>query len=147
MILEFQGEHRWLSNFVPVKIILGGIEYSSVEHAYMSAKSNDPPWKKICSDPNIKPGEIKKLGRNIKLRPNWDNIKFDIMKECLKQKFSQEPFRTKLLKTGNQNIQEGNRWGDEIWGVNLNRIPNRGENHLGRLIMEIRKEHRAALSI
>jgi hypothetical protein len=30
------------------------------------------------------------------------------MKECIKQKFSQEPYKTKLIETGNQHIQEGN---------------------------------------
>jgi len=40
MIKEFQGEHRWLSNFTPVNILYKGYIYSSVEHAYVSAKSD-----------------------------------------------------------------------------------------------------------
>ena len=44
-ILEFQGEYRWLSNFSPCEIILDGITYKSVEHAYMSAKSENEEWK------------------------------------------------------------------------------------------------------
>ena len=54
--------------------------------------------------------------------------------------FNQEPFRTKLINTLDENIVEGNWWGDVFWGVNLKVDPNVGENHLGRLIMEIRKE-------
>jgi len=48
--------------------------------------------------------------------------------------------RTLLKETGNQNIQEGNYWGDDYWGVDLKQNPNVGENHLGRLIMKIREE-------
>jgi predicted NAD-dependent protein-ADP-ribosyltransferase YbiA (DUF1768 family) len=58
------------------------------------------------------------------------------MEECIKQKFNQEPFKTKLLETGSKHIQEGNRWGDKFWGVCLK--TNKGKNHLGRLIMEVR---------
>lgn len=50
MISEFQGNFRWLSNFAPCKIILDGIEYPSVEHAYMSAKSSERSWKLFCSN-------------------------------------------------------------------------------------------------
>jgi predicted NAD-dependent protein-ADP-ribosyltransferase YbiA (DUF1768 family) len=53
-------------------------------------------------------------------------------------KFSQEPYRTLLLNTGNILIQEGNRWGDTFWGVDLN--TNVGENKLGLLIMQIREQ-------
>jgi len=37
-----------MSNFTPVKIILDNVEYYSVEHAYMSAKSQDKSWKEFC---------------------------------------------------------------------------------------------------
>lgn len=45
MIREFQGNKRWLSNFAPVQIKLEELIFPSVEHAYMSAKSNDVSWK------------------------------------------------------------------------------------------------------
>lgn len=134
MITEFQNEFRWLSNFAPVKIVLDGIEFPSIEHAFMSAKSDDKEWKKFCSNPKNNAGVVKRLGRRITLKDNWDEL--NVMAECVKQKFNQEPFRTKLLETGTQNIQEGNRWNDKFWGVCLK--TNKGENHLGKLIMEIR---------
>lgn len=138
MIKEFQNEYRWLSNFAPVTIILDGVGYPSVEHAYMSAKSDDIQWKKFCSDPNNKAGDVKRQSRNITLKTNWNEIKLDVMQECINQKFSQEPYRSKLLETGNQHIQEGNRWNDKFWGVCLK--TNKGENHLGKLIMDIRSK-------
>ena len=42
VINQFKGQYSWLSNFERVIIVLGGIAYSSVEHAYMSAKNNNP---------------------------------------------------------------------------------------------------------
>lgn len=54
MITEFQNEFRWLSNFTPVKITLNGLEFSSVEHAYMSEKSDDREWKLFCADSDNK---------------------------------------------------------------------------------------------
>lgn len=136
MIKEFQNEYRWLSNFAPVKILLNGTEYPSVEHAYMSAKSDADDWKRFCADPDNRAGDVKRQSSNIVLKDNWHEIKIDVMRECIYQKFTQEPYRTKLLETGWQRIQEGNRWGDTFWGVCLK--TNKGKNNLGKLIMEVR---------
>ncbi len=136
MITEFQNEYRWLSNFAPVKIKLDGLEFPSVEHAYMSAKSDDVEWKKFCSNQNNKAGDVKRQSRNITLKKDWNEIKLEVMANCIKQKFNTEPYITKLLETGTQHIQEGNRWNDKFWGVCLK--TNKGENHLGRLIMDVR---------
>jgi ribA/ribD-fused uncharacterized protein len=124
-----------LSNFAPVKIELNGLVFPTVEHAYMSAKSDDEEWKKFCSNSINKAGDVKRQSRNITLKENWNEIKLDVMTECVKQKFNQEPYRTKLLETGVQHIQEGNRWNDKFWGVCLK--TNKGENNLGKLIMDI----------
>ena len=97
IIKEFQGEYRWLSNFYFCRIVLDGVEYPSVEHAFMSAKSDDENWKEFCSDPRNSPSIVKKEGKKVKLIENWDNIKFNIMKECLIQKFNQEPFKSNFL--------------------------------------------------
>ncbi len=136
MIREFQGNKRWLSNFAPVEIKLDGLIFPSVEHAYMSAKSDDIKWKKFCSNAKNTAGKVKRASKNIELVQNWDTKKLDVMKECIRQKFLQEPYKTKLLATGKQHIQEGNRWNDKFWGVCLK--TNKGENHLGKMIMQMR---------
>jgi ribA/ribD-fused uncharacterized protein len=138
MIKEFKEEYSWLSNFSPCKIILNDIEYPSVEHAYVSCKSSDEEWKKLCSDDNNSPGKIKRKGREIKIVDNWEDIKEDVMFECLLQKYSQEPYKTKLIETGNQKIIEGNNWNDKFWGVCLK--TNKGKNKLGKMIMIIRSK-------
>lgn len=138
MIKEFQNEYRWLSNFAPCKIVLNGTSFPSVEHAYMSAKSNDPEWKNICADSLLWPGKVKRMSRKVKLISNWEVKKTEIMEQCLKQKYKQEPYKTKLINTGNILIQEGNYWNDRFWGVCLK--TNIGENILGKMIMKIRNQ-------
>jgi ribA/ribD-fused uncharacterized protein len=135
VIKEFQGAYRWLSNFSPCKVILDGVEYQSVEHAYMSAKSNDLDWKSFCAT-TISPGEVKKASRSVQLIPDWDQVKVDIMRTCIDQKYNQSPYKEKLIATGNEYIQEGNMWNDTFWGVSLK--TNKGKNMLGVLIMEKR---------
>ncbi len=137
MINEFTGDYRWLSNFTPVKIELECIEYPSVEAAYMSAKCHDKEWKDVCKDPKNSAGTIKRLSKKVKLREDWEQVKLDVMKVCLREKFTQEPFLSNLLETGTEFIQEGNWWKDKYWGVCLQ--TGKGENHLGKLIMIIRK--------
>lgn len=138
-------ENRWLSNMWYVDIPLKGIVYPSVEHAYQSEKSKDPEWKKFCSDRDNKPAEVKKKSKEIIIREDWDDVKLLVMEHCLRQKFKNRELLTKLLLTGNENIQEGNYWGDIFWGVDLKSTPNYGENHLGRLIMKIRDEYQLEL--
>jgi ribA/ribD-fused uncharacterized protein len=138
MIKEFQGEYRWLSNFAPVNIELGGLIYPSVEHAYMSAKSEDSEWKRFCQDINNSPGAVKKKSRGIQLIAGWDRIKLSVMEYCVRQKFKTQPYKDQLLATGKLHIQEGNLWNDKFWGVCLK--TNTGQNHLGKIIMEIRED-------
>ncbi|MFM7853304.1 MAG: NADAR family protein [Flammeovirgaceae bacterium] len=69
MITEFQGEYRWLSNFAPVAVCMEGVVYPSVEHAYMSAKSDSIDWKMFCKRTKS-PGAVKKASRDIQLIPN-----------------------------------------------------------------------------
>lgn len=137
MIREFQGEYRWLSNFAPVTIELEGLKYPSVEHAYMSAKCDDNGWKKFCQDKNNNAGKVKRASKNVKLVGNWEDLKVEVMQLCIEQKFEQEPYRSKLIATGTQHIQEGNRWNDKFWGVCLK--TGQGKNTLGKLIMEVRE--------
>jgi ribA/ribD-fused uncharacterized protein len=144
MIHSFKNpEFRWLSNMALVEITYKGRTFQSVEHVYMSEKFNSIDWKELCTSKTITPYNIKKLSQErINMEPfvdNWDNIKLKVMEECLSLKFNKEPFRSKLIETGNQNIQEGNYHNDLFWGVDLNTNPNLGENHLGRLIMKIRE--------
>ncbi|MCC6459835.1 MAG: NADAR family protein [Saprospiraceae bacterium] len=138
MIHQFKDEYRWLSNFYPCPLRFRGKRYPSVEYAYLSAKSEDKAWKRMCMEGVEKPSTMKKKSQYVALVPNWEAIKTEVMRECLALKFSQEPFRTWLLDTGTQYLQEGNTWGDRFWGVDLE--TGEGENHLGKLLMALRQQ-------
>ncbi len=138
-ISEFQGQYRWLSNFWAVPIRREGRVYPSVEHAYMAAKSDGLEWKAFCAS-TPSPGVVKRASKNIDLVAEWDTKKLDVMLECLREKFTSPPMRALLLNTRGVHLQEGNRWGDTFWGVDLRRNPPVGSNHLGRLLMQVREE-------
>jgi ribA/ribD-fused uncharacterized protein len=138
-IASFEGEYRYLSNFWPAEVEFEGIRYPSVEHAYQSAKTLDlAERERIAKLPT--PGEAKKAGRAVQpLRADWETAKFTVMEECVRYKFTHHPeLRAQLLATGDAYLEEGNTWNDQIWGVS-NGV---GENRLGKLLMQVRKEIR-----
>ncbi len=136
MINHFRKEYSWLSNFTEVSIKYDNIIYPSVENFYVAMKTEDVSIRKQIS--LMTAAESKKIGRKLIIRKDWEDIKLSVMYYGLNAKFKQEPFKSKLLATGDQNIVEGNYWNDTFWGVDLKQNPNIGENHLGRLIMRVR---------
>jgi ribA/ribD-fused uncharacterized protein len=137
-IQSFQGEFRFLSNFHPAPVLYCGKGYPSVENAYQAAKTNNPDRRvafQTCTA-----GQAKKMGRRVGLRPDWESIKLGVMLELLRQKFEHNPLRAMLLETKDATLIEGNTWGDQYWGV----CAGVGENHLGKLLMQIRSELQTA---
>jgi ribA/ribD-fused uncharacterized protein len=139
MILEFKDEFSFLSNFHPCNVVVDKMVFPSSEHAFMSFKNNSDEWKKECQRFDLTPGKIKRLARKVELVSCWEDIKIDVMMQVVWFKFFQnKDLMEKLLATGNQNLVEGNWWDDKFWGVCLKSNPNVGENHLGRILMNIR---------
>lgn len=127
--------YKFLSNFARCWVDLDEWSYYSVEHAYQAAKTLDKKQRRLIMN-TLKPGEAKRLGKTVTMRPDWEDIKLQVMEDLLRQKFNQQPFRKLLLATGDAYIEETNNWGDIYWG----RCNGYGHNHLGDLIMKIRKE-------
>lgn len=130
---SFFGEYRYLSNFYPCEVELDGERYASVEHAYQAAKVTDPRLRQeIAAQPT--PGLAKRFMTLRPVRDDWDEIRMPTMRALLRQKFEYEPLRSMLIATIPAELVEANNWGDTFWGV----CDGVGENHLGRLLMEIR---------
>lgn len=111
----------------------------TVEHQYQAAKTDDPAWAAaILNAPT--PGAAKKLGRKAPMRPTWEQEKVAVMLALLRMKFLRPELAQKLLDTGDATLVEGNWWGDTFWGV----CRGQGQNHLGRLLMQVRSELREA---
>jgi ribA/ribD-fused uncharacterized protein len=141
MIREFQGEWRFLSNFWPVQIWIDGMKFASVEHAFQAAKTLVPE-EKIGIRNKLTPGQAKRAAKFITLRPDWFEIREQVMEELVRQKFTKhKALQLDLLATGEQDIVEGNTWHDVFWGVcNCETHKGQGENILGKILMKIRKE-------
>ena len=90
------------------------------------------------------PGKAKYLGRTVKMRPDWEQVKEDIMLTGLREKFKNPELREKLLDTGYSILIEGNYWHDNEWGDCYceNCQSKFGKNKLGRLLMLVREEIR-----
>jgi ribA/ribD-fused uncharacterized protein len=134
MIDSFSGEYRFLSNFYPCNVELEGIVYPSSEHAYVAYKTEDVDIRKYVSAiPTA--GQVKRFGRSVVLRSDWDYIKYPIMKMIVREKFYQkQELMDALVSTRPHELVEGNTWGDTFWGV-CNGV---GENMLGTILMSVR---------
>lgn len=145
VIMEFQGEYRFLSNFypVPIGIPLGNPDgtvffYPTVEHAYQAAKTLHKEDRVLVMRART-PGFAKRLGRQLTLQPDWDKIKLQVMEELVRRKFERDDtLQRQLLNTCPKKLVEGNNWHDTFWGVDIR--TGEGENHLGKILMKIRDD-------
>jgi len=136
-IRVFKGEHAFLSNFAPCRLVMDGVSFQTAEQAFQYQKVlSDKDKLAVLNAPNA--GIARFVGRNAKeIRSDWEDRKLDIMSMVLRCKFCQNPaFRGKLLATGNRLLVEGNDWGDTYWGV----CRGEGENNLGKLLMLLRSD-------
>jgi len=96
----------------------------------------------------LSPRKQKELGRQVKnFNPKvWDNVKYDLVKKGLKDKFLQNPeFKEYLLKYKGYVLVEASPY-DRIWGIGfydheaIQNIDNWGENLLGKVLTELAME-------
>jgi len=141
MIVEFQGQYRFLSNFWPCSIKYPAClpepfdTFASAEHVFQAMKCENEAEKYLIRDAETA-GKAKRLGRKVQIRKDWDQIKNGIMFKIVMNKFKQNPdLAEKLLATNDEELIEGNDWGDTYWGV----CNGQGHNHLGKLLMKVRE--------
>ena len=134
-IRGFFGSYRWLSNFWPAVVKMSGLVFPSVENAYQAAKTLDPGVRKWLSE--VSPSKAKQIGKTLRVREDWEQIKLQVMYELVRYKFTCNlELKTRLIKTGDAYLEETNTWRDKFWGV----FNGQGENHMGKILMRIRKE-------
>ena len=134
-ITKFRDKYFFLSNMYPEMVYINGEMYPSAEHAFQAMKSLDKDVRlamSVCPSAE----EAKRSGRKINLRCDWEQVKVSVMKDILRAKFSDPELAQKLRDTGDEELIEGNTWGDTFWGV----CRGKGQNVLGTLLMEVRRE-------
>lgn len=131
----FRGEYAFLSNMYECPVLYEGIIYKSAEAAFQAAKTLDRNERLEFT--LLSPAEAKRKGRKIHLRTDWNEIRVQVMKRVVWNKFTQNArLAHMLLQTGNQELIEGNTWNDRFWGVDLR--TGIGQNQLGQILMQVR---------
>lgn len=121
MIAGFRDDFRFLSNFYNAPVTYNGVTYKNSEAAFQAAKflHLTPDDIRAKVSPSIIDGygfdltddhcvehafaamsaaDAKKLGRKLPIRPDWEDVKFDIMREQERcQKSYQRYFRRSEL--------------------------------------------------
>lgn len=131
------GQHLPLSNFYRVKFFAphygessNPVAWETAEHYYQAAKA----LRRIDGEAirlTATPGQSKRLGRQVVLRPDWESEKFNVMRKALQLKFAPgSGMGEYLLATGTAVLIEGNTWGDVVWG----KCNGKGRNWLGWLL-------------
>ena len=86
----------------------------------------------------------KKFGKTLILRPDWEQLKEQVMLYALRWKMFPNERLTRFghqLIDDQQKIIELNYWHDNYWGsCTCNRCGNKGKNRLGKLLMTLRDE-------
>ncbi len=158
MIEQFRGEHFFLSNMKPLKNWIEtdrGISVPTTEHAYQAAKFEDLDFHRRVAEARAGEDDLrvvyadgvasKNLAHELEdlykipIRADWQVAKTGVMYVVVMQKFVRNPdLAERLLATEDEELVEGNNWGDRFWGVDPVGS-NNGENHLGRILMRVRR--------
>lgn len=143
--VAFRGPLEFCTNFFDLRPY-GGLEsegniYPSLEHAFQAQKTLYVEFRKLIQQAET-PGRAKRLGHDVPLREDWEEIKLDVMERLLRKKFAIPELRELLLATGSKSLVEENVWHDDYWGscTCATHYNKPGQNHLGLLLMKIRGE-------
>ncbi len=147
MAIEFYSKttaYQELSNFSPHGIEMDGNWYPTIEHYFQAMKF---PGNEYAEKIRLaaKPAVAKQLGRSRKvpLRSDWEEVKIDIMRAAVRQKFRTHAELTQLLiDTGDEELIEAAPM-DYFWGRGKG---GSGQNWLGKILMEVRSELRESLT-
>lgn len=138
--MYFRDNYAFMSNMYPVDIeyeIDGRtLSFTCAEAAFQAAKCP----KRAAEFTRISGYAAKRLGRKVKLRPDWEDVKIRVMAEVLMAKFGRNLDLMDKLERVSGPIVEDNSWHDTFWG----QCDGKGENWLGRLLEQV-KEYKPAM--
>lgn len=129
------------SNFSAHGIELKGKWWPTSEHYFQAQKFAGTSHEEHIRQANT-PKQAAEMGRDRDrpLRADWEQVKDDIMREAVRQKFLvHDDIRKILLDTGDEELVEATT-NDYYWGCGTNKT---GKNMLGKILMEVRAELRA----
>ncbi|BDI29187.1 hypothetical protein CCAX7_12380 [Capsulimonas corticalis] len=98
-ITSFSSEYAFLSNFFRHSITLNGETYSTNEHAFQALKTFDAAERAKVRTAAT-PASAKSLGKRVTLREGWDSVRFQVMEQVVREKFSDPELAEKLVIPG-----------------------------------------------
>lgn len=148
-------QFRFLSHFYASPILIDGETWPTVEHYYQAQKSDNPAYIaaiRAAADPGLakrlaaQPSAPRRVSQNSwfrkhgeQPRPDWHDVKLDIMRRADDAKFTQNPDLAALLRaTGNAELVE-DAPGEPFWSIGPDGA---GLNWAGRVLMEVRSRLR-----
>lgn len=139
-----EGYFEEFSNFIKSNSFIYddmGLKYTSVEACYQAQKTTDKNQRLKFTSDFMKTqkqygSEAKKEGQKLEKRYNWEDVKYEVMRRALVDKFKDKKFENLLLSTGDKQLIEWTWWNDKIWGKFTK--DGKGSNALGKLLMEHR---------
>jgi ribA/ribD-fused uncharacterized protein len=129
------------SNFSAHGIELKGVWWPTSEHYFQAQKFAGTDHEEAVRRAKT-PKQAAEMGRDRArpLRPDWEQVKDDIMREAVRQKFlKHKDIQQILLGTGDEELIEATS-NDYYWGCGTNGT---GKNMLGKILMEVRAELRS----
>ncbi len=141
----FRDQFHFLSNFYSVPIETKWGVFSSAEHLYQACKFTDVKERERV---RRHPGKgLKSFCRTLtSFDPKFNDKRLTYMKEIIHRKFDQNPWLQYKLASVEGIIVEENTWHDNYWGdciCTKRKQCNfaKGQNHLGVLLMQERKNY------
>jgi len=126
-------DNEWLSPASPHPVVVAGVEWPTVLHAYWAASSSDPELIagiRSCGTAQ----EVFRLVRDAPRRERWPEVRLAEMARLLGLKFRQHPdLADKLVATGDSILAGTSVMGSDFWD-------SRGQNWIGRLLEFVRAE-------
>lgn len=147
VVLAFRDEFSFMSNFtrcavtLPAEENFPAMEFDSTEKAYMAWKTKVFSVRQDIQSMTSGEAKAKAHEEGFPLREDYSDAgRVAIMLELNRQKYSERnpDLREQLRATCDAVLIEGNTWGDTFFGFSYDK--GYGENHLGRILMQIRKE-------
>jgi len=109
---------------------LDGKTWNSVEHYYQAMKSDDPEVQEMIRQAET-PVEAIRIGQVVDVRPDWEEIREDVIRRAYEAKFRQnKKWRNIFLKTYGFPLHDASH--HPYWGA-------KGKDRLGQILMELRK--------
>lgn len=132
-----RGDCGCFSNFSAHGFELDGAYWPTSEHYFQAQKfANTPHCDRIRQLKTPKEAANTGRSRQLPLRPDWEQVKDDIMRKAVLRKFeTHADIREILLATEDEEIVE-NAPGDYYWGCGKD---GSGKNMLGLILMEVRE--------